>query len=271
MIQTIKTFVLISGATTLLFAGAALAQEPPAMTPAEQFQDAVNSLLSGVERAPNRKDWDRVGTPDKVIAELQRRTGDKDPIMAERALSALADFPTPEVRGFLEKRAPDPKGDVAQRGKALIALGFAFKDAALDMVASRLTDKNPALREDAIRAFSSMSSAKAEGILRKRLELEPAKHIGSMLQGMIQGVAGNRARKTTPRGMFAPTDEDRDRGMSLGPGRCPPGRTCRSGAPLRRPARCLAACRRRSPLCQRRSPVSPACVDPNARSCRGCR
>lgn len=181
-------------ALTLLATTPALAEQQRAARTQAEVEETVLVLLSGYEFVPKAADWARAGTPDQVATALIKLASAKGSPLARthRALASLAQVPTPEVRAFLLERAADKALQPRTRGRALMALGAGFKDAAAQDIAPYLVHEAPRLREDAVRALRPMASTAVEALLKQRAAAEPLAHIKAQLASVADRVEANR-------------------------------------------------------------------------------
>ncbi len=75
-----------------------------------------------------------------------------------------------------------------------MAMGYAFKNAAIDDIAKHLKAKNSDLREDAVLALMPMSSLKAADLLTAHLKTEKAAHIQLTIKRVTKSIKSNNKR-----------------------------------------------------------------------------
>lgn len=118
--------------------------------------DPLSKRLSTIDLAPTKAELVELGGAPRLLT----LTTPEHPFLVRRAaISALAHFPTVEVRDALV--ALSASGDEALRKTAVEALGFAFVD---DVMAERalvkvVKDESPMLRRAAIRGLARRNTS----------------------------------------------------------------------------------------------------------------
>ncbi|MCC6620689.1 MAG: hypothetical protein IT385_05515 [Deltaproteobacteria bacterium] len=203
----VKQLVISSVLVALVIASASGVRAAP-----PDPRASVATMLAGYEHVPSAADWARVGPPAEVAAALMDVAHTGKVIAAARATSSLAHFPRPEVQAFLAARVGDAALRPTLRGKAAIALGRAFGDAAAPTIAPLFASPDPDLREDAIRAFASFATSASESFLRARATKDPVPRLGERMRTTAERIAGERARRllVTPDGPTLLVDPDQE-------------------------------------------------------------
>lgn len=116
--------------------------------------DTVEVLLSAYETPPQRSDWVRLGPrAAERLMEIVTSEGHL-PSARLRAVSALASFPTPETRRFLEALLDGRGVAPLFRRKAALALAAAFGAGAVRTLEVHIGDDDPRVRDDVTRALA---------------------------------------------------------------------------------------------------------------------
>jgi|GEM_PF-2429725 len=102
-------------------------------------------------------------------------------ILRRRAAVALHHYPEPVVRAALEARAIDEAEDAIVSRYALRTLGLAFGASAFEVIAARLGDPRPFVREGAALSLTALDAGRAAPYLRARLAIEPEAFVRSTL------------------------------------------------------------------------------------------
>jgi len=140
---------------------------------AGELRQPLLQLLNAYESGATQAELRALG--DGVPAELMEIAADSAIPHSRRgrAVSALASYPTPVVRRFLEGQLSAK--DLFLRRKASVALIHGFQDAALPTVQPALDDPDVQLRLATVRALHSLGSDKALALLdaRRQVETDP--------------------------------------------------------------------------------------------------
>lgn len=127
--------------------------------------ERVRGMLSGIDTVPSDADWARLG-PDAVPVLVALYDDPATPFFVRvRAVSAVAHYPTPAARAFLDAVARAPGQSVVVVRRALIALAVAFGAQAFESVRPFLRHPDPALRRVAVEQLARMDSARARSAL----------------------------------------------------------------------------------------------------------
>ena len=135
-------------------------------------------LLNAHEFKVNRKAFDRIGP--EVNRLLVNISGDprQRPTVRVRATAALSVFPSERTRRYLNGVLFDPdlmknQFGLLQRREAMMSLGAAFKEDAVQSLAGFHDDKDPQIREGCARALGISGSKRALTTLNSWLPNEP--------------------------------------------------------------------------------------------------
>lgn len=153
------------------FCALALAALIPLSAQAGEHRDAVIDLLNAVEQPATRADLDAIG--EGMAAELLEIANDEAVPTSRRgrAISALAFYPTEEVQLFLREKAEKADKSIYRR-KAVLALGEAFGEQAVEWVAPYLGDKDEQLRMATARALGNIGTEPARVALTEQRKQE---------------------------------------------------------------------------------------------------
>ncbi len=113
------------------------------------------------------------------------RDPDRPVGLRRRAVLALYHYATPLVRTELEARASSGTEDAIVSRYALRSLGSAFGAAAFDVIAARLEDARPLVREGAAIALSAIDAARARPILTALLRTEGERFIRETIAALL--------------------------------------------------------------------------------------
>lgn len=172
------TFAFTLALVVPSFASTAFA-DPPS-------KERVRQLLSAIDRMPPATIWRALG-PDTlgVLIELYDDENEA-PFVRMRTLVAAAHYPVPASRTFL-KAAAAARGqsDLFVR-QAVISLGRAFGDRAIDDVRPYLTHADADVREGAVLSLSRMNTEAARSVLRQRLPRERSDVVRTALERALR-------------------------------------------------------------------------------------
>ena len=134
--------------------------------------EPVTSLLDGIEHAPTAAEFAALG--DGVDTELLAIAADASAPTSRRgrALSALAFYPTQDVRTALEQVLGEEQGKSLLRRKAAGSLGAGFGDDATSVLEAALSDDDPQLRIAVVHALGAIDTDTARAALSARRGVE---------------------------------------------------------------------------------------------------
>lgn len=141
-------------------------------------------MLSTYESSPSSARWRSMG--ERMVAPLVEIYADNalPPYVRIRALVAIGAFRTRVARQTLIAAATDPQTPEMHAREAVLALGRTFGADVLDVVAARLDDSRPLVREAAARALARIPSVRARSIVRTRLRSEADPVVRDALRGL---------------------------------------------------------------------------------------
>lgn len=164
----------------VLFVGSALGVGTARADPPSK--ERVRELLSAIDSMPPATVWRTLGAATlDVLIELYDDTNEA-PFVRMRTLVAAQHYPVPAARTFL-KRAAAARGqsDLFVR-QALISLGRAFGERAIDDVRPYLSHADADVREGAALSLSRINTEAARAALRDRLPRERSELVRAALQ-----------------------------------------------------------------------------------------
>jgi HEAT repeat protein len=122
---------------------------------------AVTQTLSRIDQAPSKAALLKA-SPDAASILLTLSADTRAlPWHRHRALAAVAHFPSPEARSTLRRLVRDETQGELLRGRALLALGRAFKDDSIGEVSAYLTDRSTVLQGSAVQALGHLGTPAA--------------------------------------------------------------------------------------------------------------
>ncbi|MBX3247892.1 MAG: HEAT repeat domain-containing protein [Myxococcales bacterium] len=156
-----RSFILV----VFILAAAAASSVSPALAQATLTVERMRGMLSGIDTVPSDATWARLG-PEAVEVLIAVYEDPATPFFVRlRAVSALAHYPTPAARTFLERVARAPDQSVLVVRRALVALGEAFGDGAFESVRPFLRHPDAAIRRAAVELLVRMDSGRARSTL----------------------------------------------------------------------------------------------------------
>ena len=155
---------------------------------AQQTQVAkqVDALLGGIEYVPKASEWTALGPEAAQVLVSIAKAKQERPSRRARAISALAHFPTPETRTFLETIASDPTLKTVLRRKALRALSHAYQGEALAFVQGFVAVEDKHLREAAVKSLAEIGTPQARLILEERRKVESAAFVRETIEKSLR-------------------------------------------------------------------------------------
>lgn len=155
-------------------------------------KEELRRALSGYEDVPPAEYWQRLGNETVgVLAEMYN-----DPAtpayVRYRAIYAVANYPIDATRTFLLAVARAPGQNDLHIRAALVSLGRAFGDRAIEDVRPFLEHREPVVREGAIQALDRIGTPRAVTLLRTRLTTEPARHLRTRLERAVTAERATR-------------------------------------------------------------------------------
>jgi HEAT repeat protein len=161
---------LLVAALVVAFAPAMSHADPPA-----DLATAIRAMLGGIERPP-ADDRIRALGP-RVVPLLARLVADgATPLyMRLRAVHAIALFTTPEARRELEHACGSAEDEIAR--EAVLALGAAFGERAIDTIDAMLAHTSVDVREGAVIALGRIGTNDAKTRLDRRMPAERDENI----------------------------------------------------------------------------------------------
>lgn len=173
MLRALSVAALLVG-----FVGTAHA-DPPS-------KERIRHLLSAIDSMAPATVWRALG-PDTldVLIELYQDTNEA-PYVRMRTLVAAQHYPVPAARTFLNAAASARgQSDLFVR-QALISLGRAFGESAIDDVRPYLRHADADVREGAVLSLSRINTDAARAALRERLPSERSELVRSALQRALR-------------------------------------------------------------------------------------
>jgi HEAT repeat protein len=149
-------------------------------------------MLSGYEDVPGAEAWRALGPETLQVLVSLYNDGSEPPYVRLRAVGAAAHYPSPAARTFLlgVARAPG-QNDLFVRA-AVLALGRAFDQRAVDAVKSFLGHRDAVVREAAARALGRMGGPEATRALRARMDEETDPQVRSALDRALNSPGRTR-------------------------------------------------------------------------------
>lgn len=166
-------------ATTLVMTVTVAHADPPS-------KDRVRQLLSAIDQMPPATVWRALGPGTLgVLIELYDDPSEA-PYIRMRTLVAAQHYPVPAARTFLNAAASARgQSDLFVR-QALISLGRAFGERAIDDVRPYLTHADADVREGAVLSLSRIGTEAARAALRDRLPRERNEIVRTALQRALR-------------------------------------------------------------------------------------
>lgn len=159
------TVVVVTLVASALLCTSTASADPPS-------KDEVRRMLSSFEGGPGAEQWRALGTDTVgVLVELYA-DGSERPWVRLRAVRAASHFPVTATRTFLLAVAETPRQSDLFVREAVLGLGRAFGDRALDDIRPYLDDRRPVVREAAATSLGLVATAAAREALRRRLAVE---------------------------------------------------------------------------------------------------
>ncbi len=149
-------------------------------------KDRVRQLLSAIDQMPPQTVWRAMGSDTLgVLIELYNDTHEA-PFVRMRTLVAAQYYPIPAARTFLNAAAAAPgQSDLFVR-QALLSLGRAFGERAIDDVRPYLTHADADVREGAVLSLSRINTDAARAVLRNRLPRERSELVRTAMQRALR-------------------------------------------------------------------------------------
>ena len=157
---------------------------PASATPPTKEQ--LRQMFSGFEDTPSAAQVRALGPETLgVLIELYNDRS-MPPYVRLRAVHAVGHFPTRATRTFLLAVArARGQSDLFVR-EAVLSLGRAFGERAVDDVRPFLANSEPVVREGAAMALGRIGSAPARDALRRRLTTEGAAHVRETISRQLR-------------------------------------------------------------------------------------
>jgi len=155
-------------------------------------RDRVRQLLSGYEDMPTAEQWRSLGPG--TLEDLVSLYGDASvpPYVRMRTITAAAHFPSPAARTFLLAVARAPGQTDLYVREAVLALGRAFGERAIDDIRPFARSRHAVVREGAAKALGHIGTPAAVEVLRRRLTVEGAEHVRTAIRRAITGAEARR-------------------------------------------------------------------------------
>jgi len=168
-------------ASTLVWSGVASA-DPPS-------KDQVRRMLSSFEGGPGAAEWRALGTDTVgVLVELYA-DGSEQPWVRLRAVRAVSHYPVAATRTFLLAVAETPRQSDLFVREALLGLGRAFGERAIDDIRPYLDDRRAVVREGAAMGLGLVATATAREALRRRLAVERSESVRRSIERALARVS----------------------------------------------------------------------------------
>lgn len=179
--------------TALIFAtqvSVATAQQTPSLS-------QVRGMLSAFEGMPTQAQWRALGPG--TLRQLVRLYSDRsEPSYVRfRTLDAAQHFPTRATRTFLLGVAQTPGQSDLYIRQAILSLGRAFGESAVEHIAPFSDDAHASVREGVVMALSEIGTPPAIAILRDRATLERAQHIRERIVSGLQETSSDTSSSDT--------------------------------------------------------------------------
>jgi hypothetical protein len=173
-----------------------------AQQPRDLHKARVQSLLMQKIGEMDHLRWQRVGTPEKTWGILMEVVADRKSPSAIRlrALMAMRFFPVLETRQFLWGVVHDRIWTGSMKTAALASLGSAFQTDILQEISLYLREKDPALREGAIRGLGWIEDHRVRVLLENHLATEESLELRLNIEKAIERVKQwEKAKESTRR------------------------------------------------------------------------
>jgi len=163
-----------------LVLAALLTAPAAAQTTDEDLHKSVETLLAGFEKPAGDDDWAALGVAavPHLLAIAQDEVQPRS--TRSRAITALGNFDTPEVRAYLVTVLES--GDSTLQRKALRPLARTAGAEELARIGGFLDSDNSTLREAAAQALGVIGTEEAKSLLSARLEVETSEAVTKTIE-----------------------------------------------------------------------------------------
>lgn len=187
--QLLLTSVLVGALCVALAA-------PSAQARTERSQEkSLVTLLQAFEFVPDRESLDRVGpSVNKLLVKIAGHPKYR-PSLRNRALMALALYPSARTRDYLpslfyDKTLSETRHGLLLRRQAIISFGKAFEDGAVDDLMPLGEDTDSQIREAWAHAMGETASMRALNALEAKIEHEDELHVRLAIDRAIAKLRG---------------------------------------------------------------------------------